>query len=87
MGQTQMIKYDAAAAAWGASKMPSDPSEIIRHRVTLDDAPRIYDVFCNQQEHCTKIVLYPPGADRMASYLTIHWCPMLLGRFARGRGA
>jgi threonine dehydrogenase-like Zn-dependent dehydrogenase len=43
-----------------------DPSEIISHRVTLDDAPRMYQVFCDKQDHCTKVVL-DPWADRVAA--------------------
>jgi threonine dehydrogenase-like Zn-dependent dehydrogenase len=43
-----------------------DPSEIISHRVTLQDAPRMYDVFCKKEDHCTKVVL-DPWADGLAA--------------------
>jgi threonine dehydrogenase-like Zn-dependent dehydrogenase len=34
-----------------------DPSEIISHHLTLDDAPRGYDIFRNKEEGCVKVVM------------------------------
>ena len=36
-----------------------DPSEIITHPLTLDDAPRAYDIFKNKEEGCVKVVMKP----------------------------
>lgn len=36
-----------------------DPSEIISHRLTLDEAPHAYDIFKNKQDECVKVVLKP----------------------------
>jgi threonine dehydrogenase-like Zn-dependent dehydrogenase len=34
-----------------------DPSFVISHRLSLDEAPRGYDMFMNKEDNCTKIVL------------------------------
>jgi threonine dehydrogenase-like Zn-dependent dehydrogenase len=36
-----------------------DPSFVISHHMTLDDAPRGYDMFVHKQDHCEKVVLRP----------------------------
>ncbi|RZI44650.1 glutathione-dependent formaldehyde dehydrogenase [Herbaspirillum sp. HC18] len=36
-----------------------DPTVVITHRMALDDAPRGYDMFCNKQDECIKVVLTP----------------------------
>jgi threonine dehydrogenase-like Zn-dependent dehydrogenase len=36
-----------------------DPSCVISHRLSLSDAPRGYQIFCNKQDECTKVVLDP----------------------------
>ncbi|MEZ0229290.1 MAG: zinc-dependent alcohol dehydrogenase [Planctomycetota bacterium] len=36
-----------------------DPSFIISHRLSLDEAPSAYDMFLNKQDECTKVVLKP----------------------------
>ncbi len=36
-----------------------DPSRVISHRMSLDDAPRAYEMFAEKQDGCTKVVLYP----------------------------
>ena len=36
-----------------------DPSFVITHRMSLDDAPKGYDIFLNKQEDCMKVVLTP----------------------------
>ena len=36
-----------------------DPSFVITHRAGLDDAPRLYQMFRDKQDHCIKVVLDP----------------------------
>jgi threonine dehydrogenase-like Zn-dependent dehydrogenase len=36
-----------------------DASFVVTHRVPLQDAPRVYDVFSNKHEDAIKIVLKP----------------------------
>jgi len=36
-----------------------DPSFVISHRVSLDDAPEMYKVFNDKQDECLKVVLKP----------------------------
>jgi threonine dehydrogenase-like Zn-dependent dehydrogenase len=36
-----------------------DPSFVISHRVSLDDAPEMYDIFNNKEEECMKVVMKP----------------------------
>jgi threonine dehydrogenase-like Zn-dependent dehydrogenase len=36
-----------------------DPSFIITHRLTLDEAPRGYEMFTNKEDGCVKVVLRP----------------------------
>lgn len=65
MGQTHTIRYMQPLL----DRIQSgeiDPSEVISHRVALDDAPRMYEIFCNKEDHCTKVVL-DPWAERMAA--------------------
>ncbi|MCE3284717.1 MAG: Alcohol dehydrogenase GroES domain protein, partial [Steroidobacteraceae bacterium] len=38
------------------------PSEIITHRVPLEDAAEAYEVFSDKRDHCIKTVLIPPRA-------------------------
>ena len=40
-----------------------DPSFIITHRLTLDDAPQGYETFKHRVDNCIKIVLKPNGAS------------------------
>ncbi len=40
-----------------------DPSFIITHRMTLDDAPKGYETFKHRVDNCIKIVLKPNGAS------------------------
>lgn len=42
-----------------------DPSFVITHRLTLDDAPEAYKTFRNKEDHCIKVVMKPnSGAGR-----------------------
>jgi len=36
-----------------------DPSFVISHRMSLEDAPKGYEIFKNKKEDCTKVVLKP----------------------------
>jgi threonine dehydrogenase-like Zn-dependent dehydrogenase len=36
-----------------------DPSYIISHRISLDEAPAMYEVWRDKKEHVTKIVIDP----------------------------
>jgi len=38
-----------------------DPSFVITHRMRLEDAPRGFDMFLNEEGGCVKVVLYPQG--------------------------
>ena len=34
-----------------------DPSFVISHRMTLDDAPKGYDMFMHKEDECMKVVM------------------------------
>ena len=36
-----------------------DPSFVITHRMSLDEAPEGYDMFVNKEDDCLKVVLKP----------------------------
>jgi threonine dehydrogenase-like Zn-dependent dehydrogenase len=36
-----------------------DPSFLITHRMSLEDAPRGYELFKNKEDDCLKVVLKP----------------------------
>jgi threonine dehydrogenase-like Zn-dependent dehydrogenase len=36
-----------------------DPSFVITHQLSLDEAPQGYDIFCNHEDECIKVVLKP----------------------------
>ncbi|HTM90406.1 MAG TPA: zinc-dependent alcohol dehydrogenase [Terriglobales bacterium] len=61
MGQTNMHKY-MQPLLQKIMDGAIDPSEVISHRVGLRDAPRMYKVFREKQDHCTKVVLDPKAA-------------------------
>ena len=58
MGQTHMVKY-LQPLLDRIQNGDIDPSEIISHRVGLNDGPKMYEIFCNKEDHCTKVVLDP----------------------------
>jgi threonine dehydrogenase-like Zn-dependent dehydrogenase len=55
-----------------------DPSFVITHRMSLDDAPKAYEMFKNKKDNCIKVVLKPDwdgtnGAGvKDDSYTVIH---------------
>lgn len=40
-----------------------DPSFVISHKMDLEDAPEAYRMFRDKTDNCTKVVLYPGGAE------------------------
>jgi threonine dehydrogenase-like Zn-dependent dehydrogenase len=58
MGQTHMLKYMEPLLKRIEQK-EIDPSEIITHRPSLEDAPEMYKVFRNKEDHCIKVVMDP----------------------------
>jgi threonine dehydrogenase-like Zn-dependent dehydrogenase len=61
MGQTHMHKYMKPLLE-RIEKGQIDPSFIISHRITLDDAPEMYKVWRDKKERVTKIVIDPWAA-------------------------
>jgi threonine dehydrogenase-like Zn-dependent dehydrogenase len=58
MGQTNMHNYMKPLLARIESGQ-IDPSYIISHRITLEEAPRMYEVWRDKKEFVTKIVIDP----------------------------
>ncbi len=58
MGQTHMQKYMRPLLE-RVEKGDIDLSYVITHRATLDDAPKMYQIFRDKQEQCIKVVLKP----------------------------
>jgi threonine dehydrogenase-like Zn-dependent dehydrogenase len=58
MGQTNMHTYMKPLLE-RIEKGEIDPSYIISHRITLEEAPRMYEVWRDKQEAVTKIVIDP----------------------------
>src|SRR5665213_1322953 len=64
MGQTHMHKYMKPLLE-RVEKGQIDPSYIISHRITLDEAPEMYKVWRDKKEKVTKIVI-DPWAEKAA---------------------
>jgi threonine dehydrogenase-like Zn-dependent dehydrogenase len=58
MGQTHVHRY-LRPLLERITRNEIDPSFIISHRMSLEQAPHGYDIFCNKVDQCTKIVLDP----------------------------
>ena len=58
MGQTHMHKYMPLLLD-RIEKGEIDPSFVITHRMTLDDAPEMYKTFREKQDDCIKVVMKP----------------------------
>jgi threonine dehydrogenase-like Zn-dependent dehydrogenase len=58
MGQTHMMRY-AAPLLKRIQAGEIDPSFVITHRWSLDQAPEAYKIFRDKQEECIKVVLDP----------------------------
>jgi threonine dehydrogenase-like Zn-dependent dehydrogenase len=57
-GQTHMMKYMKPLLD-RVQRGEIDPSFVISHRVPMDDAPEMYEIFRDKKDHCTKVVLDP----------------------------
>jgi threonine dehydrogenase-like Zn-dependent dehydrogenase len=64
MGQTNMHNYMKPLLDRIESGQ-IDPSYIISHRITLDEAPRMYEIWRDKKESVTKIVI-DPWAEKAA---------------------
>jgi threonine dehydrogenase-like Zn-dependent dehydrogenase len=60
MGQTHMMKYMKPLLA-RIERGDIDPSFVITHRLSLDDAPTGYQIFKEKKDECVKVVLKPHG--------------------------
>jgi len=58
MGQTHVQNYTAKLLA-KIQAGEIDPSFLITHRVSLDEAPEMYRIFRKKQDDCIKVVLSP----------------------------
>jgi threonine dehydrogenase-like Zn-dependent dehydrogenase len=58
MGQTHMMKYMQPLLE-RVQKGEIDPSFVITHRLSLDEAPGAYKTFRDKNEQCIKVVLDP----------------------------
>jgi threonine dehydrogenase-like Zn-dependent dehydrogenase len=57
-GQTHVHRYMRPLLE-RVEKGEIDPSFVVTHRMSLDDAPRGYEMFANKEDGCIKIVLKP----------------------------
>lgn len=64
MGQTNMHKYMKPLLE-RIEKGQIDPSFLISHRITLDEAPKMYEIWRDKKEKVTKIVI-DPWAEKAA---------------------
>jgi len=58
MGQTHVHRY-LRPLLERIERGEIDPSGIITHRVSLEDAPHCYKIFRDKQDQCIKVVLKP----------------------------
>jgi threonine dehydrogenase-like Zn-dependent dehydrogenase len=58
MGQTHVHQY-LAPLLKRIEEGEIDPSFVITHRISLEDAPRFYEIFNQKQDNCVKVVLKP----------------------------
>jgi threonine dehydrogenase-like Zn-dependent dehydrogenase len=61
MGQTHVHKY-LPTLLQRIEQGEIDPSFVITHRVSLDDAPQMYQTFQQKQDNCIKVVMKPGQA-------------------------
>jgi threonine dehydrogenase-like Zn-dependent dehydrogenase len=57
-GQTHVAKYHKMLLG-KIEAGEIDPSQIITHRVSLEEAPEAYKTFRDKQDHCIKVVIVP----------------------------
>jgi threonine dehydrogenase-like Zn-dependent dehydrogenase len=65
IGQTHMHRHMKPLLE-RIEKGQIDPSFIISHRITLDDAPQMYEVWSDKKDSVTKIII-EPWAERAAT--------------------
>ncbi len=58
MGQTHVHRY-LEPLLKRVQNREIDPSFVISHRLSLDQAPEAYKTFRDKQDHCTKVVMKP----------------------------
>lgn len=58
MGQTHVHRYIGPLAE-RVARGEVDPSRIVSHRGRLEDAPRLYELFRDKKDGCTKVMLSP----------------------------
>jgi threonine dehydrogenase-like Zn-dependent dehydrogenase len=58
MGQTHVHKYMRPLLE-RIIRGDIDPSFVITHRISIEDAPEYYDMFCNKEDECIKVVMKP----------------------------
>jgi threonine dehydrogenase-like Zn-dependent dehydrogenase len=58
MGQTHMMRYMKPLLD-RIQEGKIDPSFVITHQMTLDDAPRAYEIFKHKRDQCIKVVMKP----------------------------
>jgi len=64
-GQTHMMRYMKPLME-RIQRGEIDPTFVISHRVPINEAPRMYEIFRDKQDQCTKVVL-DPWADGAAA--------------------
>lgn len=57
-GQTHMMRFMKPLLEH-IQKGEIDPSVVISHRVPIDEAPKMYEIFRDKKQNCTKVVLDP----------------------------
>ncbi|MGH7854999.1 MAG: glutathione-dependent formaldehyde dehydrogenase, partial [Candidatus Binatia bacterium] len=57
-GQTHVQRYMKPLLE-RIEKDEIDPSFVITHRMSLEEAPKGYDIFLNKEDECVKVVLTP----------------------------
>ncbi|GCE30955.1 glutathione-dependent formaldehyde dehydrogenase [Dictyobacter alpinus] len=60
MGQTHVHRY-LKPLLKRIESGEIDPSFVITHRMTLDEAPHAYDIFKHKEDNCIKVILKPNG--------------------------
>ena len=65
MGQTQMHKYTERLLKH-VQQGDIDPSFVITHRFSLDEAPEAYRMFRDKRDQCVKVVLDPWATPKAA---------------------
>ena len=58
MGQTHMHRYLSPLLS-RIEQGDIDPSFVVTHRVTLDEAPEMYRTFREKNDECIKVVMRP----------------------------